>query len=188
MKREIIVTVVLIVLVVGLVLGMKFATGSFENSDAKKFVLEDLHNKFPAADKVEIVSFEPKTNGEGAQYYTIKASVSEGLGTPCPKRTNYYYNYPVQNFVPAPPEAVVDSCKVCQSRPCMIAFPEEAIIASHTLQGSASVQDYILTARDATPQVNRTSSGWSVLWNSTLNYSYMVSVTDDGYVSGAEKI
>ncbi|VVB98555.1 Uncharacterised protein [uncultured archaeon] len=188
MKKEIIVTVLLAIVVVALILGMKFATGSFEESDARKFVTEDLTTKFPGADKIEVVNFEQMANVSGGRYYSIKAAVIAGISTPCPTRTNYYYNYPVQNFVPAPPEYAVKNCRVCESSPCVIAFPEEAIIASHTLAGSQLVQQYITASRDAMPKVNRTQDTWTVAWTSSLDYGYKVAVSDNGTIESVEKI
>lgn len=188
MRKEITITLLLVFVVVALILGMKFATGSFEESDAKKFVLEDLKIRFPGADRIEILSAEQKANDRGSTYYFIKAAVSDGLNTPCPARTHYYYNYPEQNFVPAPPEYVVKGCRVCTSQPCVIAFPEEAIIASHTLKGAEAVHTYITGALHAVPEVSRTGDGWKVLWTSSLNYSYEVAVSDMGAVLSVEKI
>ncbi len=188
MRKEITITLLLVFIVVALILGMKFATGSFEESDAKKFVLEDLKTRFPGADRIEIVGVEQKANDKGSAYYFIKASVSDGLTTPCPARTHYYYNYPEQNFVPAPPEYVVKGCRVCTSQPCMIAFPEEAIIASHTLMGAEAVHSYVTASQGAVPEVNKTGNDWRVLWTSSLNYSYEVAVSGTGTILSAEKI
>ncbi|MDD5337609.1 MAG: hypothetical protein PHS02_03945, partial [Candidatus ainarchaeum sp.] len=113
MKKEIAVTALLLVVAAALVLGISIASGNFEAQDAKKFVLEDLRTKFPYADKIEIIGFEPRSNSNGQTYFAIKASVSENLDMPCPKRTHFYYNYPEQNFVPAPPESIVKTCRVC---------------------------------------------------------------------------
>lgn len=188
MKREITVTAVLLIIVIVLILGTKFYTGTFENSDAKKFVIEDLRAKYPGADKIEIVSYEKKSSDMG-EYYVIKASVSEGLTTSCPKRTHFYYNYPLQNFVPAPPEYVVRNCKVCENnRPCVIAFPEEAIIASHTFPGSEKVHKYILDNKEASPSVTKSTQGWNVVWTSSLNYSYNVLVAENGTIIKVERV
>ncbi len=184
MKQEITVIIALVILVIGLILGMKFASGSFEESDAKKFVAEDLKTKFPNADEVEVLTSETRTNAQGAQYYAIKAKVSSGLDTPCPTRTHYYYNYPEQNFAPSPPEYIVSKCKVCESTPCIIAFEEEAIIASHTLFGTESVHAYV-TSGDAVPSVSRYSTGWQVTWVSpsgVKNYSLIVAVAETGTI------
>lgn len=188
MRREITITILLAIVVVALILGMKLATGSVEEKDARKLVTEDLKTRFPDADKIEIVKFEQRTNENGQQYYAIKAAVGMDLATACPTRTNYYYDYPAQNFVSAPPERIVSGCKVCESRPCIIAFEEEAIIASHTLPGAEEVHAFVMVAKDEVPHVNRTAEGWNVFWTSEmLNYSYNVGVSDIGEIIGLER-
>ncbi|MFA5077110.1 MAG: hypothetical protein WC488_01655, partial [Candidatus Micrarchaeia archaeon] len=159
MKKEIAITALLLVVAAALVLGINMAGGNYEERDAKKVVLEDLQERFPYADKIEIIAFEPRTNGD-QRYFAIKASVSDDLDMPCPKRTHYYYNYPEQNFVPAPPEYIVKTCRVCENKPCIIAFPEEAIIASHTLAGTGEVSNYIVNAGDVKPYVSKIAQGW----------------------------
>lgn len=189
MKREIIIIGVLILIIIILVLGMKLTTIIVERSDAAKFVLEDLRARFPDADKIEILSMEQHTNEKGEQYYLIKARVSDNLTTPCPTRVHYYYNYPQQNFVPAPPEYIVKDCKVCERTPCVIAFEEEAIVASHTLPGTEEVNSYIANA-GALPTVKRKNGRWEVLWSSPLPYSYysyLVVVADNGTVISVER-
>lgn len=186
MKREIIITVLLIILVITLILSMKFVGSNFEQSDAKKFVVEDLRVRFPKADKIEVITFTEKLNDAGVPYYAIKASVSEKLETPCPTKTHYYYNYPEQNFVPAPPEYVVKNCKVCESTLCIIAFEEEAIIASHILENTNTVRNYIIAHSDALPNAVRVENGWKVIWKSSAEYGYIVRVTDTGIIQSAE--
>ncbi len=186
MKREIVITALLAIIVVALILGMKFTKGSVDAGSAEKFVLEDLRTKFQDADKIKIVKSEQKANEKGESYYAIKVALSDGLDGPCPNRTNYYYNYPVQNFVPAPPEYAVIGCMVCQTSPCLIAFEEEAVIASHTLPGTGDVHSYILLSGDAKSMVSKIPEGWKVMWTSSLNYSYSVDVSNDGKITGVE--
>ncbi|MEW6528695.1 MAG: hypothetical protein AB1391_02285 [Candidatus Micrarchaeota archaeon] len=189
MKKEVILTILLVILVIILILGMKFTITNLEEGDAKTFVLEDLKVKFPNADKIEIISSENKTNENGIRYYTIMASVSENLHSRCPTKTYYYYNYPTQNFVPAPPEYVVKNCEVCKSTPCLIAFVEEAIIASYTIKGTEDVYKYVI-ATNAVPETIQTQEGWRVLWISSTNnsnYSYEVFVNKNGYISQIKK-
>ncbi len=191
MRREITLIIVLIAIVIALALTMKFASGAAEEGDARKFVMEDLGSRFPDADKIEVVSFDQKTNELGQQYYVIKARVSSGLATPCPNRTNYYYTYPMQNFAPAPPEYVVKECSVCASRPCVIAFEEEAIIASHTLPGTEEVQLFI-SEREPVAGVEKQDDRWIVSWtdvNSSQHNAtvYQVAVSTDGWILGINK-
>lgn len=186
MKKEIIIIIILIILVISLVLGLKFTTDNFGGGDANKFVYEDLKKKFPDADKIEILITEPKTNEKGFSYYFIKATVSANLSTPCPTKTYYYYNYPAQNFVPSPPDYVVKDCQICGNTTCMISFPEEAIIASHTLNGTDAVHKYVIS-QNIIPHVSKTANGWMVIWgNSPVNYSYKVIMGDNGTVLSIE--
>lgn len=188
MKKEIMFIILLVFVVVVLVLGMKSPSGSFEESDAKKFVLEDLKSRFPHADKIELINTSLMTNEDAKKYYIIKARVSEGLNTPCPTRTHYYYNYPEQNFVPTPPEYIVKNCKICEETPCIIGVEEEAIIASHTLLGTTAIQEYINTAPYAVPEVHKSTGIWTVLWTSSLNYSYSIEISERGSVISIKKI
>lgn len=182
MRKEATLTVLLVFVVVALILGMKFAAASFQEGDARKYVVEDLQTRYPYADNITVVASEQRTNDMGETYYWIKAAVSDGLDGPCPTRTNYYYNYPEQNFVPAPPEYVVRNCRVCAATPCVIAFEEEAIIASHALMGGEAVHAYVTSHTDAEPSVRRTSAGWVVDWTSSAEYGYEVVVSTDGLV------
>lgn len=161
--REILAIGVLIISIVVLVVNAKFEVSNVEKGDAINYVLEDLRSRFPDADSVEIVSIEERKNEKGEKYYWIKAVVRENLSSPCPSRTNYYYSYPIQNFVPTPPEYVVKNCKICESGACIIGFEEEAIIASHML--SEHIKNFI-EKTDAKPSVERIGDSWKVKWES----------------------
>ncbi|MBU0586102.1 hypothetical protein KJ780_01175 [Candidatus Micrarchaeota archaeon] len=184
------ITLILFAVLAALVLGIKGIGKGVEESDAKKFVTEDLSARFPDADKITIISTNLMQNEEGEDYFKMKASVSYGLSGICPTRTYYYYNYPVQNFVPAPAEEIVKDCEVCASQPCIIAFEEEAIIGSHTFDGTEEVNDYIMDAftssrygDEPVPTVNKIPQGWEVVWKSNkYNYSYSVIMSSDGSV------
>ncbi|MEW5996522.1 MAG: hypothetical protein AB1657_02925 [Candidatus Micrarchaeota archaeon] len=171
---------VLVVLIAG---GMKFYETRVLSEDARAYVLEDLRANNPDADVVEIFFWETRANPDGGSYYAIKARVSEGLDTPCPKRTHYTYYYPEQNFVPEPPERITIGCSVCEGNGCVIAFPEEAIIASHTNSGAAAVHAYITRYADAMPAVVEQEDGWAVSWRSAAaGYGYDVEIAKDGEI------
>jgi hypothetical protein len=180
--------VLLIVAAVIIAVSMKFYETKVLSDDAEGYVLEDLRAKNPNADSVQIISWESRVNVDGSSYYEIKASASEGLSTPCPKRTHYEYFYPGQNFVPNPPERVVSGCTVCEGAGCVIAFPEEAIIASHTNSGTAAVQGYIQRYADARPSVKQVDGGWEVTWRgASAPYGYVVAMEGNGDISSISR-
>lgn len=182
--------VLLIAAAVIIAVSMKFYETKVLSDDAEAYVLEDLRAKNPNADSVGIIAWESRVNVDGTSYFEIKASASEGLSTPCPKRTHYQYFYPEQNFVPNPPERVVSGCTVCEGVGCVIAFPEEAIIASHTNSGTSAVQGYIQRYADATPSVAAVEGdGWTVAWTSpSAVYGYNVEMESNGDVSSIRRV
>ncbi|MDD2655536.1 MAG: hypothetical protein PHQ80_02605 [Candidatus ainarchaeum sp.] len=181
--------VLLIIAAVVIAVSTKFYETKVLSDDAEEYVLEDLRAKNPNADTVGIISWENRVNVDGSSYFEIKASASEGLSTPCPKRTHYQYFYPEQNFVPNPPERVVSGCTVCEGMGCVIAFPEEAIIASHTNSGTSAVEGYIQRYGDTVPSVKQVDGeGWTVTWRSpSASYGYKVEMESNGDISSISR-
>jgi len=139
--------------------------------DAKKFFLEDLAQKYPDADIREVIEIAPMAGQDGAPYYQLKARVTKGLFTPCPERIHVYYDYPPKNFVAQPPEYITKGCKVCLDVDvCVLAYPEEAIIASHTYPGAGEVAKFVEENADAKPDARffenygNYSGVWVVNW------------------------
>ncbi|MDE1798478.1 MAG: hypothetical protein KGH63_03665, partial [Candidatus Micrarchaeota archaeon] len=104
-------------------------------------------------------------------YYVLTAAVSYNLSTPCPERIEVEYDYPSRNFVKRN-DTLVSGCQVCTGGPnCVISYPEEAIIASHTYNGSDQVTSYITTYPSATPTTtlldtyNGQHNVWEVNWS-----------------------
>jgi len=172
-------TTVLLILLVAVALAISvfvFSKPSYPMSedDAKKFFLEDLNDKYPKADVREIMEILPQTASDGTPYYQLKARVTSGMRSPCPERVHVYYDYPPKNFVAQPPEYITKGCKVCINLPtCIIAFPEEAIIASHTYPGAEEVASFIRDNADAVASQpsfldnHKNYSGvWLVKWSS----------------------
>lgn len=172
-RKEITVLIALIVLIVILVKVVEFFRVDVEEADASKFVVEDLHSKYPSAD-IQIMVIKEKENDEGEKYFEIKARVTEGALTACPERKHIYYNYPVQNFVPQPTEIITANCMVCTEGTCTIAFREEAIIASHTFEGTESVHEFITGDESAYPAVVEEDDDWVVTWDSPVSTEYYV--------------
>ena len=154
-------------------------------SDASRFVLDDLKNKYPNAE-LGILKIEEKSNNEGAKYFQVKSKVVMDQQTKCPKRSHIYYNYPAQNFVGAPPEYITKNCTVCTEGICNIAFEEEALIASHYLDRSGAVSQFI--GNDATHQVIENQGNWSVTWTNSENQKKEVGISRDGKISQIRRI
>ncbi|MDE1797800.1 MAG: hypothetical protein KGH63_00150 [Candidatus Micrarchaeota archaeon] len=164
------------VVLVGLILIAIFALVSFSQAfnarsadDARKFFAEDLADSYPTADVREIQDVTKIGDGPAA-YYVLTARVTYNLSTPCPERLQVEYNYPARNFVKRN-DTIVYGCQVCQGRPhCVISYPEEAIIASHTYNGSADVSAYLAQYPLAKPSAgllasyNGESNVWEVNW------------------------
>ena len=156
---------IFVFLAIALILLKPFSKSYTIEEDAKKYILDDAHSKYPNADVIEILSFEDK-----GSYYHAKVRVSIGLNTSCPTRIHIYYNYPEQNFVPEPPEYIVHNCSFSSSK---ILFPEEAIVYSYKLNRG------FVDSTNAVPFVtfNNSSDVWTVVWKS--NNSSIISMFDD---------
>jgi len=153
---------------------MEFFQSNVVESDATRFVIEDLHANHPDAD-ITIMNITPKYNAEGKRYFEVKARVTDDAFSPCPKRSHIYYNYPVQNFVPQPPEIITSAnCRVCTAGICTIAFPEEAIIASYTFNSTDDVRRYVDANPSSIPTATETSDSWIVKWDASGADSYYV--------------
>ncbi|VVC02145.1 Uncharacterised protein [uncultured archaeon] len=141
--------------------------------DAEKFFLEDLQGRYPSADVREVTDIRPLSTPEGAPYFQLEARVTNGMSTPCPERIHVYYDYPPKNFVAQPPEYITKGCKVCLNVDvCVLAYPEEAIIASHTYNGTGAVAQFIRDNADARAEAvytetygNFTGGLWNVAWS-----------------------
>ena len=163
-RREWILLIVLVLAIFALVKVIEFFKVNVVEADATKFVLEDLHSKYPGAD-IEIITIKEAVNDVDETYFEIKAKATKNPDTPCPERMHIFYNYPVQNFDTRPPEVITLECGVCEEPECILVFPEEAVIASHTFSGTEDVHQFITDYPDATYEVTETADGWRVTWN-----------------------
>lgn len=160
---------------------------------ARSFFLEDLKEKYPAADVREIMEILPATASDGSPYFQLKARVTNGMSTPCPERLHVFYDYPPKNFVAQPPEYITRGCRVCLDAPyCIIAFPEEAIIASHTYNGTDDVALYVKGNSDAKAEaiyivsLDGQAGVWKVTWSSATNsasYEVLLSKSQNSVLS-----
>ena len=157
--------------------------------DAQKYFLEDLKDKYPNADVREVIEILPLTSSDGSPYFQLKARVTSGTSSPCPERVHVYYDYPPKNFVAQPPEYITKGCKVCLNVDvCSIAFPEEAIIASHTYSGAEAVAQFVRDNTDATASASfdPASGIWTVKWGSASSgagYSVTLSKSENKILS-----
>ncbi len=170
---------------------IKFA-GFFQKSataqDATNFVLDDLTAKYPNSE-IEIMNIANKTNSAGSSYFEVKARVTSMQNTPCPERVHIFYNYPIQNFVPQTPEVITKDCRVCTDGLCNIAFKEEAIIASHTLNGTTEVQNYLMQNTNSRSIVRESNESWAVDWLSNQSdYGYEVVIHRAGTILNVVRI
>jgi hypothetical protein len=182
-KREVLFIIGLLLLIAGLVAAMNYLSIHVESADAGKFVLEDLKAKYPTAG-IELLKVKDMYNPNGEKYFEVKAKVTESYESACPERSHIYYNYPVQNFVPAPLERVTtESCVVCTTGTCVINYPEEAIIASHTFKGTAELNSFLQSHLSAVPAATESGSDWLVVWKAdNLSYSYEVKMDKNGNI------
>jgi len=156
--------------------------------DAIAFVLDDLKAKYLDSEVIDIVEISPS---DGSWY--IKAKVTYNYSTPCPVRMHLYYDYPKKGFIISSPEYVTKDCKVCQTGSCVIGTPEEAIIASHTLNSTETVASYLSYHKDAIPDAKfygeyisdgvKNKNVWVVKWFSpSTNYGVYVMVSNEGQI------
>lgn len=184
-RREVLLIIMLLLVITVLVKLVEFFQVSVVEADASKVVREDLSSKYPTAD-IEIMTILPK-EGPSGNYFEVKAKVTSNPESPCPERTHIFYNYPAQNFVPQPPEVITSNCVVCTAGICTIAFPEEAIIASHTFYGTGDITAYILANSNAIPNVKEKQESWEVTWYSqTTNAYYVVTIHRNGTITSVK--
>jgi hypothetical protein len=181
-RREVLIIVALLILIAGLVKLVEFFRVEVVEADARGFVLEDLETRHPTAE-IEIMSILPKYNQYEDKYFEVKAKVTKNPKTPCPERSHVFYNYPVQNFIPQPAEVITSGCEVCTEGICVIAFAEEAVIASHTFSGTDDIQSYLSRYPEARSQVVEDQDSWLVMWDSTdADHYYLATIRRDGTV------
>ena len=193
MKRALLFAVIVLIgfVVFGCIQPQKQAI--FSEKDARTFVNDDLNSKFSDAEIKEITEITLSPTNDSWQ---IKARVTFNYSSPCPIRMNVYYDYPRKGFIATPPEYVTRDCFVCRNTAtCIIGTPEEAIIASHTMNNSVSVNNYITAHLNAVPDAKfyteyvdtdnntRHKDVWLVKWLSpTTNFGILTLIADNGEI------
>lgn len=189
LKKDILLLIAIVVIIISAVKIAEFFKTTVVEGDATKFVIEDLHSKYPNSD-IEIISVYSLVNENNDRYFEIKAKVTKNQNKPCPERVHIFYNYPIQNFVPRQPEVITSNCKVCTEDICVLAFPEEALIASHTFEGTKVVSIYLNSNPDAYGSARKKEDGgWEVKWDSpSASYYYLVNILKNNTVASINKI
>ncbi len=147
--------------------------------DARNFVLKDAQGKYPEADISVLM-----TNFSGNSW-KIKVRATLNATSPCPERIHLYYDYPAQQFEARLPEYITKDCRICINVPeCVILFPEEALIASHTFPGTQEVKDFLNANPKATgnakkEEVGKFAGKWIVVWDSNSQIGKMEVMMDD---------
>jgi hypothetical protein len=132
----------------------------------RQAILDDARMKFPDADRVDIVNITETTDG-GVSYLNVKVRVTENYSSTCPQRYHLQYFYPEQKFEPSKPELITKDCSLCSDGKCIIAFEEEAIIASVNAPGTSQASDFAKYKPNAVPSVSALeNNGWDVIWRS----------------------
>lgn len=129
--------------------------------DARNFVINDATSKYPGADISVIAS------NYSDDSWKMKVSATLNPGSPCPERVHLYYDYPAMQFATGPPEYITRNCQICMNVPeCIILFPEEALIASHTFPGTERVKAFIGQYPDAkgTASLAASYGSYSNVW------------------------
>jgi len=188
LAKDLLLLIAVIIVIISAVKIAEFFKTNVVEGDATRFVVEDLHSKYPGAD-IEIISVQKMINEGGSQYFEIKAKVTKNQYGPCPERMHLFYNYPVQNFVPRQPEIITADCMVCTDPNCILVFPEEAIIASHVFKGTEAVNAYLKAHPDTKAEVSESATGWVVTWNSPdSDYYYVVEILKNNSVGFIKKV
>jgi hypothetical protein len=185
--RELMLILALVVVIAVLVKVIEFFQVDVVEADASKFVLQDLRSRYSDAE-IGIMTITPKTNPGRDRYFEVKARVTEYADSPCPERSHIFYNYPAQNFIAQPAEVITDGCEVCTEGICTVAFPEEALIASHTFAGTETIHAFIEANDDAIPSVFEKEESWTVKWDSeSAGYHIIVDLHRDGTILSVEE-
>jgi hypothetical protein len=136
------------------------------NLTEKQAILDDARMKYPDADRLDIVNITETTEGS-ATFLNVKVRVTENYSSTCPQRYHLQYFYPEQKFEPSKPELITKDCHLCSDGNCIIAFEEEAIIASINAPGTEQVSDFVKYKPNTVPSVSPLeNNSWDVIWRS----------------------
>jgi len=156
-----------------------------KEADARKLILEDLQAKFPDSDVREILFMNFSESS-----WNVKARVTWGMGTPCPRRIHVYYDYPKRGFEISNPEEITAGGSVARGANCTIgcipcpggdrcvlAFEEQAIIASHAMSEAKEVREFVCKFADAKAEAKSYAEYRDAYANRTYNDVWLVKWT-----------
>ncbi|MEM4295441.1 MAG: hypothetical protein QXS91_01385 [Candidatus Anstonellales archaeon] len=149
---------------------------SVEKQSIENAIIEDASQRFRGADIIDIVKLTKKDNNEVAVL-----RVTYNYSSICPKREHVYYSYPEGRFLPQYPIEVITSCDLCRnSNNCLIAYEEEAIIASTNIKGTEKLRDFVIN-EGASPIPKKIGENvWKVTWISEDGKIGTASFTNKG--------
>ncbi len=177
--------IISIFLIIGIVFYINISTpkglSDIEREKLEKVIVEDASQRYPDADIVEIIDRKRINNT-----YEFKVRVTWNYTSICPIRYHLYYYYPSQHLVPKLPEKILSNCDFCKEGNCIIAFEEEAIQASVNMPECKKVREFV-EEKNALPEVKKVGNLWVVKWSS-VDESYVVTISEDGKLKGIEKI
>lgn len=143
------------------------------NQDPYELVLIDAKSKYPGA-TIELYESSQIGNDKVYRFFVLRKQDSV-----CPERLLITYTYPRNRFN-VDVEDITSGCKICKTEKCIIAYPEEAVIASY--QFDQKVRRFIDEHPDAKWQVKRKSDGFVVIWQSQSGSSIQVFVSSTAEV------
>lgn len=144
------------------------------NQEPEALVLKDAQSKYPGA-RIELVESSKSGSDDVFRFYVLRKESSM-----CPERLQITYTYPKNRFVPDVVE-ITTGCKICKTEKCVIAFPEEAVIASHAYNDR--VREFLSLNPDSRPYVSASANGFTVVWKSSGGQSIIAEVGSDASVT-----
>ena len=181
MRKEVLLIILLAVAVLAL-LSFSQRFNPKNEDDARKFFNEDLARNYPNAENYSIYGVDKIGDGPSS-YFLLKAWVRYNSSTPCPTLVEVEYYYPPQSFLRRE-QTIVGNCQACPDQPhCILLYNEEAIIASHTYDGGAQVQNYLNNHPNAKP-ATRLLPAWTDSYGMEHADVWQVDWTEAGSADG----
>ncbi|MCX8166766.1 MAG: hypothetical protein N3E37_02860 [Candidatus Micrarchaeota archaeon] len=163
----------LLIIAIGVLLISTVTNDITTKEDEKKIILEDLKSKYPGSEIYEIgVSSQ---DGNGVYSFFVINTKSKI----CPERLKVEYIYPKNHFVPEV-TVITKNCEICVKEICNIAYPEEAVIASHKF--NQDVKSFIEKAEQINYYVSKKDNYFQVDWTNEKNQVITVFVYFNGTV------
>ena len=146
---------------------------SRSSENPTELVLQDARTKNPGS---EVILKDSMVNGSDT---VVELYLITHKRTDCPERVLLTYRYPSNHFTPLVTE-ITTGCSICKGERCIIAFPEEAVIASHRF--NPQVKAFITRSTNPVPTVEPVEDGFRVKWTNELKESITVVVSSSAEV------